>query len=326
MSSIKQKNNLAIGVDLGGTNIRIGVVDDAGTVLEKIIVPTCVELGAERIIANLAAEISTLKQRFAESIGTFVAIGVAVAGQVDVKTGNIKFGPNLHWSNVPIGQELRKILNLPVFVANDVRAATFGEWRFGSAIGLNDYICLFVGTGIGGGIVSGGKLITGCNNSAGEIGHMVISGKGKLCTCGNFGCWETLAAGWGIAKLTQEAIRKDPKNGSKILTLANDEIAQVNAKHLFQAVVEHDPFAENLMHGIEKALIDGSTSLVNIFNPECLVFGGGIIDGAPWLIDVIDKGVRRQALKSATEKLRIVPAKNFKDAPMIGIAAMASTL
>ncbi len=305
--------------------MRIGVVDDAGKVLEKISVPTSVEVGANAIITNLATEISNLKHRFENHSTTLSlsAIGVAAAGQVDAETGTIKFGPNLHWNNVPIAYELQKILKVPVFVANDVRAATFGEWRFGSAKGMKDYICLFIGTGIGGGIVSGGILMAGSNNSAGEIGHMVISGQGELCTCGNFGCWETEAAGWGIAKLTQEAIRKDPKKGSKILSLANDEFDQVNAKHLFQALMDHDSLAEFLMRGIEKALIDGSTSLVNIFNPECLVFGGGIIEGAPWLIDVIDKGVRRHALKSATEKLKIFPAQNFKDAPIIGIATMA---
>nr|MBA3603844.1 ROK family protein [Parachlamydiaceae bacterium] len=304
-------------------NMRIGVVDDTGNVIEKVIIPTRVELGANAIITNLTTEISSLKLRFEDVNTPLSAIGIAAAGQVDANTGNIKFGPNLNWNDVPIAYVLQKNLNMPVFVANDVRAATFGEWRFGSAKGMQDYICLFIGTGIGGGIVSDGVLMTGCNNSAGEIGHMVISGQGELCTCGNLGCWETQAAGWGIAKLTQEAIRKDPKKGSKILARAHDKLDQVNAKHLFQALIDHDPLAEFLMRGIEKALIDGSTSLVNIFNPECLVFGGGIIDGAPWLIDVIDKGVRRQALKSATEKLKILPAQNFKDAPIIGIATMA---
>lgn len=315
------QNSLAIGVDLGGTNMRIGMVDHLGKVLKKIIVPTESGAGAKTILLTLSKEILLLQSDFKNM--PLSAVGIAIAGQVEAKTGIVKFAPNLHWNNVAVAQELYQVLKVPIFVANDVRAATFGEWRFGAAKGMQDFICLFIGTGIGGGIVSGGKLMTGSGNSAGEVGHMAISIGGELCTCGNRGCWETHAAGWGIAKLTQNAIHNDPKHGSKILSLANGDIHQVNGKHLFQAFSDQDPFAENLVQGIEKALITGCVNLVNIFNPEALVFGGGVIEGAPWLIGTIEEGVHAQALKSATEKLKVLPAQNINDAAILGIATMA---
>lgn len=315
------QKKMVIGIDLGGTKMRVGIVDDSGKVLEKVTVPTSVEGGAPSIIATLVGEITKLQQKFIAN--PTIAIGVAVAGQIQAETGVVRFSPNLHWQNVPLGQNLQEALKLPVYIANDVRAATHGEWHYGAAQGLQDFICLFVGTGIGGGIVSGGVLMSGCNNSAGEIGHMVIASQGKLCTCGNRGCWETQAAGWGIAKLTQEAIRNDLQAGKNILAYAEGDLTAVNAQHLFKGVVTGDPMSINLMQGIEKALIDGSTSLVNVFNPQSLIFGGGIIEGAPWLLDAIDAGVRKQALKSATEKLKIAAALNVKDAAIIGIAAMA---
>lgn len=315
------QNVISIGVDLGGTNMRIGMVDESGKVLKKIIVPTGKSAGAQAIIATLAKEISQMRLEFERN--PISAVGVAVAGQVEAETGTIKFAPNLHWNDVPMAKELNEMLKLPIFISNDVRGATFGEWRFGAGKGMQNFICLFIGTGIGGGVVAGNLLLTGASNSAGEVGHMVISSNGELCTCGRKGCWETQAAGWGIAKLTQNAILNDPKSGSKILSIANGEVQQVNAKHLFQAFAEQDPLAQTLVKGIENALVTGATNLVNIFNPEALVFGGGIIEGAPWLIEKIERGVHAQALKSATEKLKIMPAQNLKDAAIIGIASMA---
>lgn len=313
--------NLAIGVDLGGTKMRVAVVDATGKVWEQVTLPTDVQGGPDSVISDLLSSVRLLQGHLGSR--PLQAVGIAIAGQVEAATGNVLFAPNLYWRNVPIASRLKEELHLPVVVANDVRAATWGEMCFGAGRGVQDLICLFVGTGIGGGVVSKGALLAGHNNSAGEVGHMVINCGGAVCTCGNRGCWETLAGGWGISKMTKEAINDNPQKGARILFHAEGDLEKVAATHLFQAAREGDPLATSLARLVEEALVAGVTSLVNAFNPQCIILGGGIIDRVPWLIEVVDKGVRLQALKSATEKLQVLAAKCASDAPVLGIAALA---
>ncbi|MBA3237755.1 MAG: ROK family protein [Parachlamydiaceae bacterium] len=315
-----QTTDCTIGIDLGGTKTRLGVVDFLGNVLEQITIPTNVDDGYDAIFADLITVIKKFRNTPNSNIK---ALGVAVAGQVEAVSGLIKFAPNLYWHDVPFGQMLHDATQLPVVIANDVRSATYGELCFGAGKGLEDIICLFIGTGIGGGIVSKGSLLTGHNNSAGEVGHMVLSIGGLPCTCGNRGCWETLAGGWAISKNTQTAVRKDPQAAKQIILNCGGKIDQITPHHLFDAVKDGDLYATSLMKPIEESLIAGSTTLINAFNPESLILGGGIIEGAPWLVSTIEQGVRLQALKSATEKLSVVRAQHLKNAAVIGIAAMA---
>lgn len=317
----KNTQRLAIGVDLGGTKMRVAVVDDTGKVHEQTTVPTDVAGGAEEIIASLVSIIRRLQSQI--GMRPIEAVGIAIAGQVDGSTGDVKFAPNLFWHDVPLASRLSKELKIPVTVVNDVRAATWGEMCFGSGKGIQDLVCLFIGTGIGSGIVSKGALMTGHNNSAGEVGHMVICCGGPQCNCGNYGCWEALAGGRSIGKNTREAIEKDPQKGSKILSYAGGDVEKVIASHLFQAAHAGDPFAVSLVQKIEEALVIGTTNVVHAFNPECIIFGGGIIESSPWLIERIEIGVRSHALKSAVEKLKMVPAQCGGDAGVLGAAAMA---
>lgn len=314
---------LAIGVDLGGTKMRVAVVDEVGTVFEQKTVPTNVSGGAEGIISQLVSIIQEFQSHLRAR--PLEAIGIAIAGQVDALTGNVTFAPNLFWENVPLGSRLYQELKVPVVIVNDVRAATWGEMCFGAGRGVQELVCVFIGTGIGGGIVSKGALLEGHNNSAGEVGHMVISCGGPKCNCGNQGCWEALAGGRAIGKSTREAILKEPLQGAKILSYANGAVEKVIASHLFQAAREGDPFAIELVHKVEEALIVGTTNVLNAFNPECVILGGGIIESSPWLIVSIEKGVRKHALKSAVEKLKIVSAQCGADAGVQGAAAMALT-
>jgi glucokinase len=132
--------------------------------------------------------------------------GSGSAGQIDPEHGMVRFAPNLGWHNVPFQSDLAGALGLPVVVTNDVRAATWGEWLHGAGKGCNDLVCLFIGTGIGGGVVSGGKMLSGCSNTAGEVGHMIINLHGPPCSCGSRGCFEALAGGWAIARQAREAV------------------------------------------------------------------------------------------------------------------------
>lgn len=310
-----------IGVDLGGTKLEVGIVDSSGHVIDHRLIKTKVKEGPKAVIKDIVNAINELRQKHSE--GIIGAIGVGIAGQIDKKNGTVNFAPNLNWHDVPLQNELQDSLNLPVFVINDVRAAAWGEWLFGAGKGSDDILCLFVGTGIGGGIVSGGRMLTGCSNSAGEIGHMTIDKNGPKCTCGNIGCFEALAGGWAIARRTREAVANNIKSSKSLLSLSEGKIEELTPKHLFQAALQQDPLACSIVDSVSKDLIAGNVGLVNAFNPERLILGGGIINGRPEFIEEIRKGVASRALKTAVSPLKIVQAALKANAGVIGAAAFA---
>jgi glucokinase len=208
-------------------------------------------------------------------------------------------------------------------VTNDVRAATWGEWLHGAGHGCDDLLCLFVGTGVGGGVVSGGRMLSGCNNTAGEVGHITVDMQGPPCTCGNRGCLEALAGGWAITRLARDSVAADPDGGRLLLEMAGGLIEEINVATVARAVRGGDPLARHLIDRAADALIAGATTLINAFNPCRLILGGGVINGMPELIGRIDKGVRSQALAAACSSLLILPAGLRTDAGVIGAAALA---
>jgi glucokinase len=198
-----------------------------------------------------------------------------------------------------------------------------GEWLYGAGRGYDDLVCVFVGTGIGGGIVSDGKVISGCGNAAGEVGHMTIDLRGPVCTCGKRGCWEALAGGWAIARRAQEAMRSASDPESLILELAGGKPENITAKTVSKALQVGDPLAREIVEDVVAALIAGAVNLVNIINPCRLIIGGGVIEGMPMLLERIQEGVQKYALRAVTEKLKIVPSVLGSDAGIVGAAALA---
>jgi glucokinase len=251
-----------------------------------------------------------------------VGIGVGVAGQIEPTEGVVRFAPNLKWHNVPLQSDLSKAMQCPVVVTNDVRAITWGEWLHGAGQGCDDLICLFVGTGIGGGVVSGGRVLAGCRNTAGELGHITVDLHGPLCHCGNQGCLEALAGGWAIARRAKEAIRNDAAGAKALLGWAGGDTEAVTAKTVARAAHAGDPLAQELVDDVVHALTSGVVSLVNAFNPCRVVLGGGVIEGFPELVKRVDIGVRERALAAATTSLQIVSAQLDGDAGVVGAAAL----
>lgn len=310
-----------IGVDIGGTKIEVSHVDINGIIQQRELFPTNVKGGPAAIEADIIKAIQIL-QNSAKTPP--LSIGVGMAGQIDAKNGVVLFAPNLAWHQIPLQEHLQKALSIPVAVTNDVRAATYGEWHHGAGQGCDDLICLLVGTGIGGGIVSGGQMLTGSSNTAGEIGHMTTDIHGRLCTCGNRGCFESIAGGWAIGKSGQEAVIADPEAGTALCQMAVGEPHAITAKHVVQAFHEGDRLAIRIMEDVTQGLIAGSVSLVNAFNPKKLIFGGGVINGMPELIDRIAIGVKKFALNAATANLQILPVQlKHNDANVIGAATYA---
>ena len=309
---------LTMGVDLGGTKIETALVDAAGHILSSHRRLTHLDKGPDRVIADIVMSVETCQGEVSKRAQ---ALGIGVAGQVD-RAGTLRFAPNLGWRNVPLQQRLEETLNMPVAINNDVRAATWGEWQHGAGQGVDDLVCLFVGTGVGGGIVSGGRLLEGCRNTAGELGHITIVSGGRRCHCPNQGCLEAYAGGWAIAKRAQEAVSSDPEAGQCLLTLAGS-VREISAATVTQAYTDGDLLASRLVEETAQYLAAGVVSIVNTFNPRLLVLGGGVIQGLSEYVCKVERTVRENALQAAVEGLCIVTAALSDKAGVIGAAALA---
>ncbi len=310
----------AIGIDLGGTKTAIGLVDGNGAVMRSLRRETNSGGGPSAVMDMIAGAVRELRKGAELNP---VGIGVGVAGQIDAARGVVRFAPNLEWRNVSLGSALKEATGLPVAVTNDVRAAALGEWLFGAGKDCDDLLCVFVGTGIGGGIVAAGRMLGGCSNSAGEIGHITVDMKGPLCHCGKRGCLEALAGGWAIAQRAQDALILDPAGGAGLLGLAGGRVGNVTARLVAEAAHAGNSLAMKVMEEVAEALTAGAVSLVNALNPCRLILGGGVIQGAPELIGRIEEGVRYHALAAATESLKIMAASLGGDAGVVGAASLA---
>ena len=312
------RDAVTLGVDLGGTKVEIALVDLDGQILAVRKYPTNPGKGPEGVINDVLA---CIKGCLGEVKLETRALGIGIAGQVSVD-GVVRFAPNLRWRNVPLRKRLEDNLKMPVVVVNDVRAAAFGEWRFGSGRGLNDVVVLFVGTGVGGGVISNGKMLTGCANFAGELGHMTIKADGRKCYCPNWGCLEAYVGGWAIAERTQEAVQADPIAGQMLLLLAG-EISKITAVTLKDAYRRSDELALRLVEETGRLLSVGVVGIVNAFNPCLVILGGGVIEGLPELIEIVEDIVQSRGLESTVEGIKFEKAALGNNAGVIGAAALA---
>lgn len=311
----------AIGIDLGGTKIDVAQVDAAGKVHGRLRMPTDVKNGPGAVEMQILEAVNDLcKKNFPSAP---VGIGIGVAGQVESDTGVVRFAPNLNWHNLPLLTNIQRSLQISGVAINDVRAATWGEWLYGAGKDCDDFVCLFVGTGIGGGIVSGGRMLTGHNNTAGELGHIIIDMNGPVCYCGNRGCLEAFAGGRALSRRTREAISTSPDQGEYLMKLAGGEINAITTKMVAEAARSGDTLSMHIMERMADALIAGCASIVNAYNPARLVLGGGVIEGFPELIQRVEEGIRKRALSSAAAGLKVIPAMLQNDSGVVGAAAIA---
>ncbi len=309
-----------IGIDLGATKIIAGAVTTSGEIISSYRIPTNVSGGFPGVKSQLIDVLQQIKSD--QSLLKLQGIGLGVPGQIDAKTGAVIFAPNLQWHHVPLKKEMEDAFQVPVSILNDVRAITFGEWLFGAGKGSSNVFCMFIGTGIGGGMIYEDRLMLGADNSFGEVGHTPINFLGPTCTCGTRGCLEAYAGGWGIAKRAQEKIQADRSLGKGILKFTAENIETIEAKQVFQAFKENDPLAKEIIEQATKALISGCIGIVNLMNPSTLILGGGILDGYPELFQTLKKGIEDGALKASTRFLKILPATLGQYSGVLGAAGM----
>lgn len=311
----------SIGIDLGGTKIDSGLINN-GKILKRHKQPTNVSGGYRCILEQIVEMIEHHKK---EAPYPIQGIGIGVPGQVNSNDGSVIFAPHLFWNNVPLKKDLESALKMPVVISNDVRVAAWGEWNYGAGRGFKNIVLVYVGTGIGGGIIIDGHILHGANNMAAEIGHMIIDPNGPKCTCGNTGCLDAHAGGGGITRIAQKMVKEDPKAGAALLNLAGCMIENITPPIIAKALQLKDPMAEKLLEKMVAALSIGVLNLVHILNPERIIFGGGMIEGFPVLISRVKAEVQKKCLPPAAGTLDIVPSELHDTASLIGAAALILT-
>ncbi len=309
-----------LGIDIGGTKVDTALVDASGHIAASYYRFLRQDKDPEQTISGIIDSIKICQKQTGV---TAEAIGIGVAGQIDKATGTVLQSPNLpEWRDVPLGMSLAREFHIPVSVDNDVRVITWGEWKHGAGQGMDDLVCLFVGTGVGGGVVTGGRLLEGCSNTAGELGHLTVVAAGRKCHCPNEGCLEAYAGGWAIAERAQDAARANPQAGEYMVKMAGD-LAHISAITVSEAYRSGDALAYRLVKDTGKYLAAGVVSIVNAFNPCLIILGGSVILGLPDLVTAVEKRVRELALQTPVKALKITTAALGNKAGVIGAAALA---
>jgi glucokinase len=306
-----------VGIDLGGTKIAGVLLNEDAVVLARRREESDAARGPAAIVATIARMVGEL----AGEAGGW-SVGVGVAGQVDPASGVVAHAPNLGWIDYPLRERLSERLGRAVHVLNDVQAATFAEWRLGAGRGEQDIVCVFAGTGVGGGCVVDGRLQRGAGGSAGELGHIPVSLHGPACRCGARGCVEAYAGGWALARRAVETMRARPEQTAGIRAQLGDD-GEVTASHLVMAAAAGDEVAADLLQEAGTALGACAVAIVNAFNPAMLILGGGVMEAVPALAVAVQRAVRLSALQSAAQRVRIVPAALGGDAGAVGAALWA---
>jgi glucokinase len=320
---------LVIGVDLGGTQLRVAVLQGVQR-LSRISVPTGKESAPDYIIPRIYSAIQKALDEADKKLEQIVGIGIGVAGPLDSHSGIVFSPPNLSgWNHVPLKTIFEEHYALPIFIENDANVAALGEYMFGAGRECKDMIYLTVSTGIGGGVIVNGQLMEGTSGTAGELGHMTIDWRGEQCNCGNIGCLESIASGTAIARRAREAMKRgvdffaaDSKD-SKDHTVDNvEQMPQIDAEIVAQAAKRGLPEACEIINDAAEALGIGMVNLIHIFNPNMIVLGGGLMQMGSLLINPALRIVEKRAMAVPGKAVQIVNACLGVDTGLIGAGAL----
>ena len=316
-------DDYVVGVDMGGTKILAAVINAKGEIVQQAKRATKPKKGPEEVIERITRCIREAIDSTELKPSQIRAIGIGSPGPLDPETGVIIFAPNLGWSNVPLKAKLEANLSIPTFVDNDVNVGTLGEYAFGAGRGVKNLVGIFVGTGIGGGIILDGKLFHGVNKTAGEVGHMIVEVKGPRCGCGNFGCLEAVASRTAITRDLQKAILKKGKK-SKLTELNGGNLDLIRSKAIARAVKHGDKPTIKVVQRAAKYLGISVASIVHFLNPEMVVLGGGVVEAmGDSLLDPIRHAAAEYALPTTMDGVQIVAATLGDNAGVIGASVLA---
>lgn len=308
-----------VGIDLGGTNIAVGVVDENNKIVGRGKMKTNCPRPAVEIVDDMVTAVKLAVEDAGLTLKDVETIGVGCPGSVNPFTGVIATSNNLKFSNLPMGDMLKERLGFDCFLENDASAAAYGEFLEGAGVGTKDFIAITLGTGVGGGVIIDGKLFSGSNLAGGELGHTVIVANGAPCTCGRKGCWEAYASATGLINLTKTEMENN-KN-SKMWELAEGDLANVNGRTAFDGMRADDDSAKKVVDNYVGYVACGITNIINIFQPECLCIGGGISKEGDTLLKPVAEIVEKESFAKNVEKQTVVKiAELGNDAGIIGAA------
>lgn len=317
LSECQRPSHQVVGIDIGGTKVAVATADLQGGILGRKRMPTRVELGPQAIVERIVRQVENLAS---ESGGLpIAAVGVGCGGPLDPDSGVILSPPNLPgWDRYPLGDMLADALKAPVYVDNDANVAALGEYHFGAGVGSKVFLYVTVSTGIGGGIVIGGRLLHGVGAGAGEIGHQTVISGGPICNCGNRGCLEALASGTAIARRMRALMVQTGRR-----SLRGTDAESVTAEDVVRAVEGGDPLALDIWRDTVEYLGIGLANAITILAPEVLAIGGGVARAGDLLFGPLREVIKQRVFQVPVSRVSIVPARLGDDVGVVGAITLA---
>lgn len=313
--------NYNIGVDLGGTNIAIAIVDENYNIIEKHSVPTNCPRKAELIVDDIVNTIKLVLSKQNIPLSQVNSIGIGTPGSVNSQSGIVERAYNLGFVNTPLREMIFNKLNIPCYIENDANAAAYGEFVAGNAKDSENSVCITIGTGIGGGIIINKKIYNGSNFYGAELGHVVIEYNGKECNCGRKGCMEVYCSATALIEQTKQSMQ-DNKD-TLLWELCDNNINNVNGKTAFDAMKKGDITAEKVIKQYIDYLACGCTNFINIFQPDVLLIGGGISKEGDNLLNPLRKIITKESFDVNSDKpTKVLAASLGNDAGIIGAASL----
>lgn len=310
--------SLAIGLDIGGTKIAAGIVDETGRILRSFRADTPGK-DVQLIHSAIVAAIDRLKGDH-----DVTAVGIGAAGWIAQDRDTVLFSPHLAWRNERLQSALQRDIDVPVFIENDANAAAWAEFRFGAAAHQPVVLGVTLGTGIGGGIIIDGEIFRGAYGLAGEWGHMRVVPDGRQCACGNRGCWEQYASGRALERAARELVESSPVTAAALMAVVDGDPEAINATHVAQVAAAGDPAAKNIVQEVGHWLGQGIADIAAIFDPSMVVIGGGAAQIGSLILDPARKHFKNAlAGRGFRPPVEVVGAKLGADAGLIGAADLA---
>jgi glucokinase len=304
----------AIGIDIGGTKIAGALVDESGSIVREMRVPT-----PANDVAALTAAVANIINELAAG-QEVVGAGIAAAGFIDADQSHIVYAPNLSWRNEPFKANLEKLISIPVLLENDANAAGWAEYRYGAGVGTKHMVMLTIGTGVGGAVIADSRMLRGGFGIAGELGHIRLVPNGKLCGCGQHGCLESYGSGSALLKSARELVASGDPKGARLAQLERNA-GQLTGNEVYQAIQEQDPGALELLAELGSWIGQAIGSLVAVLDPEMVVIGGGVSAAGDLLLNPIREAfLEHLPARGFRPELKIVAAEFVNDAGVVGAA------
>ena len=316
---------MLVGIDLGGTAIKAGLVDREGRILIQSSIDTKAGRDYRLIIKDMIGQIEKLLKDYRSCIDDIESIGIGAPGLMNYKSGYVIYCTNLFWNNVPLGVQLREYFQRPVYIENDATVAGLAESLFGSTKNVFNSVFLTIGTGIGGGIIIDHKVYSGSHFAGSEIGHMIIGDNFYKCNCGNNGCLETFASATAMIKYAIHRLEKD-KVKSAILDKVDSKTENLNAKIIFDAAKEGDQLGKETVDRMIKYLSIGIINVCNILDPEIIAIGGGVSKAGDYLIERLKTEVGKMFFTPNVKYGDIVLAQLGNEAGILGAAFLGNNM